>query len=68
MALASGLELGFELGATVYLDGLHGEGRARLEVVQEESGSVRRCPRIDAEHVPARDDVAGGEVLENDSW
>src|SRR6266542_3276748 len=67
-ALPAGLlESGHELAAAVHLDRPDGERHAGIDGAQEGSGAGRRGLTSDAEHVPARDDIAGGELLEDDA-
>ena len=65
--LAGLLEGGLELGASVHLDGPDGEGHAGHEPVEEARGCRGRGAGVGFQHVPAGDDVAGGEVFEHDA-
>ncbi len=65
--LAGFLEGGLELGAAVDVDGADGEGHAGHEPVEEARGGGGCSAGVGFQHVPAGDDVAGGEVFEHDA-
>jgi hypothetical protein len=65
--LTGGFELAHELGAAVHLNGPDGEGRALLEGGQEVGGGAGSGYGVDLNHIPARYDVAGGELLEDEA-
>src|SRR3990172_6576158 len=62
--LAVRLELGHELAAAVDADRPDREGHPRREGIEDADRARRRGPPPELEDVPARHDVAGGELLE----
>ena len=66
-ALAGDLKLAHELGAAVDLNGADGEGRALLDGGKEVGGGAGSGYRVDFNHVPAGYDIAGGEMLQDDT-
>src|SRR3989304_3967966 len=65
--LARCLELGHELTAAVALDRPQRKRRAFLQACEEVGSGACSGHRVDFNDIPARNDVTGGEVLENDS-
>src|SRR3990172_3258343 len=62
--LAVRLELGHELAAAVDADRPDREGHPRREGIEDADRARRRGPPPELEDVPARHDVAGGELFE----
>jgi hypothetical protein len=58
------LEFGHELGTSVDLDRLHGEGRLDDDLVEEDRGRDGGCPAEGLGDGPFGDRVVGGEVFE----
>ena len=56
-----------ELRAAVDLEGLDGERHPPDEGVEEVGGSGGGGPGMSLDHIPAADDISGGEVLEHDA-
>src|SRR3972149_5142542 len=65
--LAGGLELAHELTATVDLERPQRKRRAFLQACEEVGSGACSGHRVDFNDIPARNDVTGGEVLEDDS-
>src|SRR6185437_11801684 len=65
--LAGLLEVGGKLAAAIDLHGPDGEGHAGLEGGEELGGGGGGGAGADFEHVPAGDDIAGGELLEHEA-
>ena len=65
--LASLLELSRELAAAVDLQGAERERHARLQGVQELGRGAGGSPAPRLQHIPARDDVARSELLQQDA-
>jgi hypothetical protein len=65
--LASGLELGHELGATVDLDRPDGKGHTGDERMKEAGRGVSRGAAMCLQDLPAAGDVAGSEVFESEA-
>lgn len=64
--LAGGLEAGGKFAAAVDLNGPNGKGHALLQVGQKLHGTRGGGLPIDREDIPARDEIAGGELLAQD--
>ena len=60
--LAGLLKGGLELGTAIHRDGPDEEGHAGDQAVEEARSRGSRGPGVGFQHVPAGDDVAGGEV------
>jgi hypothetical protein len=63
--LASVFKGGGEFAAAVDLQGVHGEGQAVEERLEELRGDPRGGPAVGLDPVPARDHVARGELLDD---
>ena len=63
--LAGLLELGGELTAAIDLQGANGEGHAVLQGIEKLGGGLAGGAGVGLDHVPARNHVASGELLED---
>ena len=61
------LEAGLELTAAIDLNGAHGKRHAPQQGFQETGRGARGGAAIELHHIPAGDDAAGREVLEDNS-
>ena len=67
-ALLAGLfELGGELRSAIDLQGTEGKGHTVQQSLRELSGAGGGRSAMGLNHVPARDYIAGSELLEHDS-
>jgi hypothetical protein len=63
--LTGGFELGCELASAIDLQRTDGKGHAVQQGVEELGGRCSGGASVGLDHVPARDDVAGGELFED---
>jgi len=63
--LAGLLEVGSELGTAIHLQSTDGKGHAVQQGFQELGSGRGGGPRVGLDDVPARDHIAGGELLED---
>ena len=63
--LAGLLEVGGELGTAIHLQSTDGKGHAVQQGFQELGSGRGGGPRVGLDDVPARDHIAGGELLED---